>query len=170
MLSSALLAVTSLVAVVSAQTPDPTVYTPPPGFNPGLLLGAKANSILAQRSAEALPKQTDAMRFKNTLPYFICQANFGQCIQQHPNDLDGQKVCKDGQKACGTREATDSSSSQTTLSTATAGPTSSRTGSATTTASNAAKTTNAAAALHVAQDYSLGVLATLFLGAFGFLL
>ncbi|KAI5302813.1 hypothetical protein KEM56_000333 [Ascosphaera pollenicola] len=43
--------------------------------------------------------------YRNTLPFFVCEENFGQCINAHPNDLAGQKDCK-SQRAqyCGTKK------------------------------------------------------------------
>ena len=56
--------------------------------------------------------------YQNTIPFFVCQENYKQCIQNHPNDLDGQNQCKANAK-CGTLNATameDSASTWATLS------------------------------------------------------
>ncbi|KEF53841.1 uncharacterized protein A1O9_10243 [Exophiala aquamarina CBS 119918] len=47
----------------------------------------------------------DCTAFSETLPYFICQATYGQCVDAHPNDAQGQSVCEENQQ-CGTRNAT----------------------------------------------------------------
>lgn len=40
--------------------------------------------------------------YKDTLPDFICQANFAACIKAHPDDAIGQTACKtDIQDTCG---------------------------------------------------------------------
>ncbi|KAI2226680.1 hypothetical protein LOZ12_004967 [Ophidiomyces ophidiicola] len=102
-----------------------------------------------------VPNVSDYM---NTLPYFVCQANYAQCIQNHPNDLDGQTKCKEGQKSCGTRKASSSDSSSSTTSSATP----SRTDTAATSSRSATASPSAGAA--PAQDYSLGLLATVLTG------
>ncbi|EEP82919.1 predicted protein [Uncinocarpus reesii 1704] len=191
MLSSALVVAASLLtAAVSAQQS----YTPPPGFDPSLV-NPSEKSAWCQGQLDTCPKicesfaktnRCDASRltfecvcgngtapdvesYKNTLPYFICQANFGQCINRHPNDLDGQRECKEAQKSCGTLDAGGSSSTtSTTRSSITSAPTRTRVVSSSA-SSAAATTTSAAAAVHMAQDYSLRILAALFAGAFGFL-
>ncbi|KFY08155.1 hypothetical protein V492_06490 [Pseudogymnoascus sp. VKM F-4246] len=46
--------------------------------------------------------------YKNTLPDFVCQANYAGCIKAHPNDAVGQGKCKsDIQDNCGTKKITD---------------------------------------------------------------
>ncbi|KFY24973.1 hypothetical protein V491_01950, partial [Pseudogymnoascus sp. VKM F-3775] len=50
----------------------------------------------------------DLAKYKNTLPEFVCQANFAGCIDAHPNDAVGQGNCKsDIQDTCGTLNITD---------------------------------------------------------------
>lgn len=124
--------------------------------------------------------------FVNSLPFFICQANFGQCIKKHPNDADGQQACKDDKKQCGSRNATEiDHGSSATTSADDSEPTESETASqgsddSDETETNAAATTteatttpvptdNAAAAIRVAQNYSFGILASAFFVAFGYL-
>jgi hypothetical protein len=109
----------------------------------------------------------------NTLPFFICQANFGQCIASHPNDADGQQMCKDNAK-CGTLNATAlnaaSSSSSTSQPTSQAASSTSKAAATTTGTQAAATSSNAAMAIQMAQEYSAGILATVFLAVFKFLL
>jgi hypothetical protein len=47
----------------------------------------------------------DCTAYSQTLPFFICQATFSQCINDHPNDAEGQQTCIDDEK-CGTKNAT----------------------------------------------------------------
>jgi hypothetical protein len=109
----------------------------------------------------------------NTLPYFICHENFGQCIENHPNDADGQQECKNGQRLCGSLNATELDEARNPT-TSSALPSQTPTGDeqqpSQTGGPEPTTTNNAGAPLHMAQDYSLGVLAAVFLGVFGFLL
>ncbi|KIW20766.1 hypothetical protein PV08_01344 [Exophiala spinifera] len=47
----------------------------------------------------------DSTAFIQTLPFFICQETYIQCINNNPNDAQAQSVCKDNEQ-CGTRNAT----------------------------------------------------------------
>ncbi|KFY36812.1 hypothetical protein V495_07590 [Pseudogymnoascus sp. VKM F-4514 (FW-929)] len=50
----------------------------------------------------------DLAEYKNTLPDYVCQANFAGCIKAHPNDAVGQGNCKtEIQDTCGTKSITD---------------------------------------------------------------
>lgn len=109
--------------------------------------------------------------YQNTIPFFVCQENYKQCIQNHPNDLDGQNQCKENAK-CGTLNATameDSAStttaaaSSTTFSTATSTPTAQTTSTSATATATASKA--AAAAVRVAQDHSTGLFVAALLAA-----
>lgn len=89
--------------------------------------------------------------YKDTLPYYICVANRDQCVQNHPNDAEGQTKCQEDAK-CGTKEVDQPEpKSSSTLAAATTMQTASATttGKATTTAAaaTAATSTGAAAAL-----------------------
>ncbi|EFE44505.1 conserved hypothetical protein [Trichophyton verrucosum HKI 0517] len=108
-------------------------------------------------------------QYKNSLPWFICQATFSQCIKAHPDDADGQQVCKDNQEKCGKLDATPPGDSSTTS--ASSEPTASSTGSSpSATTTGPAPTHTNAAAIMAAKDYSLGIFATVVLGVFGILL
>ncbi|KAL1954047.1 hypothetical protein VTO42DRAFT_1825 [Malbranchea cinnamomea] len=120
----------------------------------------------------------DVSPYINTLPFFICNANFGQCIDRHPNDAEGQKECKEAQKQCGTLDATEINESEeddeaTTTAAAPTGTAAATSASLTATATgespSATDTGNAAAALQLAETYSWGVLAAVFFGVFGVL-
>jgi hypothetical protein len=47
----------------------------------------------------------DVTAYQQTLPFYICQATFEQCINNHPNDAEGQATCTSNEK-CGTLNAT----------------------------------------------------------------
>lgn len=101
-----------------------------------------------------------------TVPYFVCQANFGQCIDSHPNDADGQQKCKDENK-CGTLNASEASSgdsSSSSSSSASPSKTADLTSSSMPSSVDAAATSNSpsstANAAGMLQEHSTGVLAT----------
>ncbi|KAJ5782793.1 hypothetical protein N7457_004567 [Penicillium paradoxum] len=107
----------------------------------------------------------DVSPYKQTVPFYVCQANFGQCINSHPNDAEGQRACKKS-AVCGSKNAsaetttssTTTSASTTTLATATATESSA---SATSSVAAASTTTNAAVALGDLTQYSTGLMAGL---------
>jgi hypothetical protein len=109
--------------------------------------------------------------YMNTIPFFVCQATYAQCVAAHPNDLQGQQQCTDNAK-CGTLNATAASSSSaaaTSSSTpSSTSATASTTKSGSSTASTSAKATSMATKL--GQDYGMGLMATMFAIAFKFLL
>ncbi|PGH27825.1 hypothetical protein AJ80_00375 [Polytolypa hystricis UAMH7299] len=189
----AFLAASFLVSGVAAQTF-------PAGFNPGNIEPDQKSSW-CQAQLDTCPKicggfykqnrcdssaltwectcsngtVPDVASYKNTLPFFICEAAYGQCIEAHPNDAAGQKECKDEQKKCGSLEA-ESVEEPTTTASTTSEPTETKaaqtsgTEAATTTTEAAAATSNPAVALRVAEDYSTGIMAAAFLAAFRLLL
>lgn len=134
----------------------------------------------------------DLAKYKNTLPDFVCQANFAGCIKAHPNDAVGQGNCKtEIQDTCGTLNITDyksgsgsgsssgsSSASETSSPSSTggssgAGGASETTGGSTpssTSGSGAAASTSKAAAVVNGMDISAGVLAAGLFGVFGYIL
>lgn len=104
--------------------------------------------------------------YSQTVPFFVCQETYVQCIASHPNDADGQRACKKAAE-CGSKNAsavttTASSSStamsSTTLALATATESSS---SETSSVAPASTTTNAAVALGDLTQYSTGLMAGL---------
>ncbi|KFZ24106.1 hypothetical protein V502_01414 [Pseudogymnoascus sp. VKM F-4520 (FW-2644)] len=134
----------------------------------------------------------DLAKYKDTLPDFVCQADFAGCIKAHPNDAVGQGKCKtDIQDNCGTLNITDyvkgsgsgggasssGSASETTAPSSTGGAsgasetTGGSTASSTKGAAAAAATSKAAAvALTNGMDIGAGVLAAGLLGVFGYML
>ncbi|KAJ5902356.1 hypothetical protein N7495_002884 [Penicillium taxi] len=65
----------------------------------------------------------DMSQYMQSIPFYVCEASFGQCIDSHPNDAMGQEACKKA-SSCGTKnasatETTSSSTATATLSTST---------------------------------------------------
>lgn len=135
--------------------------------------------------------------YKNTLPDFVCQANYGGCIDAHPNDAVGQGRCKtEIQDHCGFLNVTEyksgsgsgsgsgsdddgddssSSPSESAAPSSTGGSDdadgSGESGpSATQGAAPAATSSSAAMVLTNGKDFSAGALAAGLLAAFGYLL
>ncbi|KXG47607.1 uncharacterized protein PGRI_014770 [Penicillium griseofulvum] len=174
-------------AVMGANSTD-SAYTLPAGFNPGLVESSERSTwCFAQRntcpqicekgtklnSCDASTLQftcvcsdgsiPDVSPYKETVPFYVCQAAFGQCIASHPNDAEGQRACKKA-AVCGTKNASEitttasSTMSSTTLAMATATESSS---SETSSVAPASTTTNAAVALGDLSQYSTGLMAGL---------
>lgn len=119
----------------------------------------------------------DCTAFAETLPYFLCQATYAQCVEAHPNDAQGQSVCETNQQ-CGTRNATaealaatsaaQSSSASSTSSSASSS--SSASGSATAASSSASSSPTGNAAVGLSQQLTTGAFAALLVAACKFLL
>ncbi|KAF9883185.1 hypothetical protein FE257_003872 [Aspergillus nanangensis] len=185
------LLVTSLMASVAVAE-----YSLPDGFNIGLVKPAtKASWCVAERNS--CPKicggvantnicdpdtldftckcsngsDANVALYASTVPFFVCQENYGQCIGQSTTQ-DQDEKCKEGLSQCGSLNASDASSSSSSSTSSSASlPTetsssssNSETSTPTTTTSNsAAATTNAA--IRMAQEHATGLLATvLFVG------
>jgi cobalamin biosynthesis Mg chelatase CobN len=119
--------------------------------------------------------------YQQTLPAFVCREYVDQCVNAHPNDLDGITTCRD--TVCGnktvdetTSSSTSSESSSSTASSTRSGSGASQTasstsgGSASQTSGSSASATAAsssASALHMASTYGTGLLAVGILAAFG---
>lgn len=99
-----------------------------------------------------------------TVPFYVCEATYGQCIDAHPNDADGQRACKQAAD-CGTKNASaaDATSSSaapsSTLAMATSTDSSTDSSASATSSVAAESTTNAAIAL--GEGYSTGLMATI---------
>jgi hypothetical protein len=76
-----------------------------------------------------------------TIPFYVCENNYGQCITAHANDAEAQRACKKAASNCGSKNASEES---TTSSTTTAASTTLAT--ATATDSSASTTSSVAAA------------------------
>lgn len=113
----------------------------------------------------------------------MCQANYDQCIANHPNDLDAQKACT-ANATCGTIDLSATSSTSTSASSTTAASTTgastlattaaaTTTGHASGTASGTAASstaTHGAAALQISADRATGLFAAAMLAFFGMML
>ncbi|KAJ5658183.1 uncharacterized protein N7484_001832 [Penicillium longicatenatum] len=181
--------------VVSALAQNSTSYNLPGGFNLGLVKPDELNSW-CQGQRNQCPaickgdtkqntcdpstlqfscicadgKTADVTPYIQTVPFYVCEANYGQCVDAHPNDAMGQEACKKAAK-CGNKNATaimSTSSSMTatsTLTMATATGTDSDSSNKDVTSSAAAAsttTTNAAVPLGgFLETYSTGMMAGL---------
>lgn len=114
------------------------------------------------------------------MPFYICEKSFALCIAAHQNDQAGQDNCITNiRDQCGTLSilnftatASTSTAAQTGAS-ATAGPSSagagSGTASGTSASASATKSSAAVAAMVVGKEYGSGLIAALFVAAFGFM-
>lgn len=103
-----------------------------------------------------------------TVPYYVCEANFGQCISRS-SELDDQEKCKDAKDQCGSRNASETST--TSSSSASSTPTGTSTdkeesdAGITTGSSSSTPSPTSNAAVRLMQDHPSSVLATvLFVG------
>jgi activator of HSP90 ATPase len=105
--------------------------------------------------------------YENTIPFYVCTANYGQCIKNNPNDLDAQQQCKNNAANCGSLNASTPTTSTTTSISATtlATGTTVATATATNASASAATSKAAAIALQAAQDHSTGLLVAALLAA-----
>lgn len=101
----------------------------------------------------------DVSQYQQSVPFYVCEANYGQCIDAHPNDANGQRACKQAAN-CGTKNASaaDATSSSAAPSSTIAMATSSESGASSTSVAAQSTTTNAAIAL--GEGYSTGLMAT----------
>ncbi|KAJ5817959.1 hypothetical protein N7447_007967 [Penicillium robsamsonii] len=193
---SSIIFISALATAVMGANSTDSAYTLPAGFNIGLVKPGEPNSwCSAQRNTcpDICQKGTklnscdaatlkftcvcsddsvpDVTPYLQTVPFYVCQATFGQCIDAHPDDAEGQRACKKA-AVCGSKNASEttttasSSSSSamasTTLAMATATESSS---SETSSVAPASTTTNAAVALGDLTQYSTGLMAGLMLVA-----
>ncbi|KAF2099160.1 hypothetical protein NA57DRAFT_76392 [Rhizodiscina lignyota] len=108
--------------------------------------------------------------YGQTLPSLQCQQWIIQCVNNHPNDLDGQTLCHS--ISCGSKNATaveqqSSSSSSSAASSSTSAPSSSASGSASAATSAAPSSTGAAMAMHVGKEYGTGMVGAVLFALFG---
>lgn len=121
--------------------------------------------------------------YQQTIPFFLCQQWKANCVDGHPNDLNGITACQS--VMCGTMNASSAESSSTSASasasasstggsgsggssaaTTSGGSSPSSTASSTAAAASASKS-SAAIAVSLAKDYGTGILATGLLAIFG---
>jgi len=112
----------------------------------------------------------DSTAFTQTLPYFICQENYVQCINNNPNAAQAQQTCKDNEQ-CGTRNATAEALAQTgSASSSSASQTGSSASSATGSAASASATGASAASAATMTTYASGAFAAILMAAFKLML
>ncbi|KAJ5952422.1 uncharacterized protein N7479_010835 [Penicillium vulpinum] len=190
MRSSIILVSALATAVMGANSTVP--YTLPAGFNIGLVkstdlsawCGAQRNTCpeVCQSGTKLNSCDSSTLNFscvcgddstpdmtpyQQTVPFYVCQATYGQCVDSHPNDAEGQRACKKA-AVCGSKNAsevtTTSSSSSTTAASSTLALATATESAATTSTSSvapASTTTNAAVALGDLTQYSTGLIAGL---------
>lgn len=115
----------------------------------------------------------DCTAYSQTLPFFICQATFSQCINAHPNDAMGQQTCINNEQ-CGTKNATAvlvsasqaAAHSTITSAAASSAPASATAKSASTSAAAAATSSSSAAAVATNQQFATGAFAAVLMAAF----
>ncbi|KAJ6109706.1 hypothetical protein N7486_001941 [Penicillium sp. IBT 16267x] len=198
MLFSAVLFSTLVVSALAQNSTSSSTssYTFPGGFNIGLVKPDELNSW-CQGQRNNCPaickgdtkentcdpatlkyscvcsdgKAADVTPYLQTVPFYVCEANYGQCVDAHPNDAMGQEACKKAAK-CGNKNATAIMSTTTSMvATSTlAMATTAGTGSnslnkqAVTSSSAAASTTTTNAAVplgNILETYSTGMMAGL---------
>ncbi|CDM30912.1 hypothetical protein DTO013E5_440 [Penicillium roqueforti] len=189
---SSIIFLSALATAVMADNSTDT-YTFPAGFNIGLVdSGTLSSWCSAQRntcpdlcSSGTKLNSCDPTTLKfscvcsdgstpnvtsyiQTVPFYVCQATYGQCINSHPNDAEGQRACKQASADCGSKNAsavtTTSSAAATSASATSTLALATTTDSSTTATSSvaaASTTTNAAVALGDLTQYSTGLMAGL---------
>ncbi|KAK7885784.1 hypothetical protein LTR67_010136 [Exophiala xenobiotica] len=121
----------------------------------------------------------DCTAYTQTLPYFICQESYIQCINNNPNDAQAQSVCATNE-VCGTRNATAealaassaaaSSTAAATSSMASSSASRTQSGSATAASASASATESGNAAVAMTQHLTTGALAAVLMAAFKLLI
>jgi hypothetical protein len=111
----------------------------------------------------------DVSPYIETVPFYVCEETYGQCINSHPNDAESQRACK-AAATCGSKNATaeDTTTSTTTAASTTLAMATSTgsSGSSQTTSSVAAASTTTNAAVSGLEGYSTGLMAgAMFLAA-----
>ncbi|KAJ5242457.1 uncharacterized protein N7469_000784 [Penicillium citrinum] len=196
---SSIVLMSAFATMALGQNSTGTTYTLPQGFNIGQVKPDELNSwCTGQRNVcpeicstgtkqntcdpKTLQfscvcsddKTPDVSQYVQTVPFYVCQANFAQCIQNHPDDADGQKECKEAAQ-CGSKNASSISTTTTASSSASATTTLAMTTStdestSETSSSVAAAATTSNAAIAMGESYSSGVMVgAMFLAARMFL-
>merc|ERR1712230_188855 len=110
----------------------------------------------------------DCTAFTQTLPYFICQETYIQCINNNPNDAQAQSVCADNEQ-CGTRNATaEALAASSAASSASKTQSGSATGASASASASATESGNAAVAM--TQHLTTGAFAAVLIAAFKLLI
>ncbi|OAP62308.1 hypothetical protein AYL99_04511 [Fonsecaea erecta] len=127
----------------------------------------------------------DCTAFIETLPFYICQETYIQCIDNHPNDAQGQATCAQNEQ-CGTRNATAEAIAQTSAASASsasstssapassqsasAASTGSGSGSSSASATGSSASTTGGAAMVVSQQVATGAFAAVLMAVFKLLI
>ncbi|CEN60091.1 hypothetical protein BJX68DRAFT_231361 [Aspergillus pseudodeflectus] len=114
--------------------------------------------------------------YMNTIPYYVCQANYGQCINLSTTQ-DGDDLCTEGLNSCGTLNASaPTTTSSSTTSSTTSEPTETSTSTNEDEATSTPTTTDSAdspdetdGAMSLMQNFGLAGFATVVVVAFGML-
>ncbi|KAK5448071.1 hypothetical protein LTS15_009095 [Exophiala xenobiotica] len=177
-MSKFILAASALVAVAHAQTLETSSAS-----------SVAATSTVSQvmppaatasfNPAGISPTDAYCTAFTQTLPYFICQESYIQCINNNPNDAQAQSVCATNE-VCGTRNATAealaassaaaSSTAAATSSMASSSASRTQSGSATAASASASATESGNAAVAMTQHLTTGALAAVLMAAFKLLI
>jgi hypothetical protein len=182
---SVFVAISTFAVGIAAQSN----YTYPSGFEPGQISPSQAASwCLSERNtcpevcgdgtqqnqcdASALTFNCtcangtvpDLSLYEGTLPYLICQANFGQCQSRNAGDLTAQQACTT-QNICGSltvgAAAATTASTTTTASTAITSTPASNTASASTPSATSTSSKAAGMGLQSAQNPASSLFVTI---------
>lgn len=104
--------------------------------------------------------------YTTTIPFFVCEENYKQCIEASNHNLDAQEKCKQAREEnCGTippkkvsDSSTTTSSMQSTMATMTSTPTMTKDSASSSSASTAATTTAGNAAMALAPEQATGLM------------
>ncbi|CAD6447144.1 a18eb855-566b-44d7-9f5d-3c0649a5f8de-CDS [Sclerotinia trifoliorum] len=113
--------------------------------------------------------------YTQTLPTYICEQVFSNCIAAGENDAAAQKLCSQNEATnCGhldpDKYVPAAASSSSSSASATATRTSTTAASATSASASATASTGAASALNIGREYGTGILAAGIAGVFGLVL
>ncbi|KAF7936359.1 uncharacterized protein EAE98_002578 [Botrytis deweyae] len=110
--------------------------------------------------------------YTQTLPTYICETVFANCIAAGENDAAAQKLCRETEaKNCGQLDPDNYTAPATTSASSTASATATGTSAASATSASAAATSSAAAsALNIGREYGTGIFAAGVAAVFGLML
>ncbi|KAK2768753.1 hypothetical protein FQN54_000609 [Arachnomyces sp. PD_36] len=109
----------------------------------------------------------DMTEYKDTLPYYICEATFAQCIEANASDADAQETCKEN-RDCGSKDASKAETPSETTSSASGMATETKTSDSATNTGASEEPTQTGAA--VANTPATGVFTAAMVAAFGLFL
>jgi hypothetical protein len=118
----------------------------------------------------------DCTAYQQTLPFFICQTTYSQCINNNPNNAQGQATCAQNEQ-CGTRNATAeaiaatsaaaaSSAAATSSAASSSSASATKSQSATAASASASASSSGNAAVGLSQQLTTGAFAAVLLAAF----